>query len=300
MLRAVLTFKDLALFGGLASVCLAFLACDSPVEPDSEGRQIEVRYLSAMTAEQQGMVEAAVDKWTRAVSKDLGDFHLNSPADDCFPGKPALNEIHHNLLVFISIAEDDGPQGQLAFTEICAISSLDRLPMLSHVRLDRADVDSMEARGILAAVITHELGHALGFNPASYVPMGLAGGGTNDPYFSGATARSEFAQHGAWYSGATVPLESATGQGPDDPHWRFSVFGDELMVSAIGRYFKSPLSVITLGLFQDLGYDVDFSVADPYEVAPLFGANRVFPEASLANDFRIIARPTIVAPLPSH
>jgi hypothetical protein len=167
--------------------------------------------------------------------------------------------------------------------------------------LDREDLASMEARGIFAAVVTHEIGHALGFNPKSYLPKHLAAGGRDDPHFTGARARSEFAAHGAWYTGgAIVPLEEHSGIGPNDPHWRFDVFGDELMVGAASQGFKFPLSSITLGLFQDLGYQVDFSVADPYEVAPLFGANRQLPEFSFANDFRVVAPPTVVRPLVSH
>jgi hypothetical protein len=300
MLRAVLTFKDLARFSVLTSVCMACGASDSLIGPPLLGSQIEVRFISTLTAQQRSAVEAAVDKWTRAISKNMGDFPLNSPANNCFPGQPALNETHHNALVFVSVDPIDGASGQLASTQVCSISIRDKLPMLSYIRLDRADVDSMEARGLLLSVITHEFGHALGFNPLSYGPMNLAGGGLGDPYFSGATARLRFAEHGAWYTGVTVPLEDASGFGPDDPHWRFSVFGDELMVGVTGRDFKKPLSVITLGLFKDLGYEVDFSVADPYEVAPLFGANRVVPEASLAHDFRTLAPPTVLSPLKSH
>lgn len=302
MLRAAMTFKDLTLLTLSTAVCLACGGSDSPVEPPLAGPQIELRYVPGfftLTAQQQGVVAAAVDKWTRAVSKNLGAFRLDSPANGCFPGQPRLNETHQNLLVFVSIADIDGPSRNLAYTQVCSVSEQDKLPILSHIRIDRADLDSMQARGILPAVITHEIGHALGFNPESYLPKHLAAGGTSDPHFTGATARSKFEEHGAWYTGVTVPLEDGSGRGPNDPHWRMSVFGDELMVAAASRDLKAPLSVITLGLFADLGYEVDFSVADPYEVAPLFGANRQLPQTSLANDFRIIAPPTVVRPLAS-
>jgi hypothetical protein len=300
MLRAVMTIKDLRLICLSTSVCVACGGADSTVGPPIRGAQIEVRYLSPLTAQQQAVVAAAVNKWTRALSKDLGEFRLDTPANYCFSGEPPLNETHHNLLLFVSVAEVDGSGGQLAYTQVCGVSGQDLLPILSHIRLDGADLESMEARGVLAGVITHEMGHALGFNPRSYVPKGLAGGGTDDPYFSGGTARAEFKEHGAWYTGVTVPLENSAGLGPNDPHWRYLVFGDELMVAAVSQDFTSPLSVITLGLFKDLGYEVDFSVADPYEVQPLFGGNRLLPEAFLLNDFRTIAPVTVVTPLVSH
>ena len=299
----MLTPKDLVVLVLSTSVCLACGGSDSPVEPPVTGPQIEIRYVPGpeiLTAQQRSVVDAAVDKWTRALSKNLGTFRLDKPANDCFRGQPRISETHQNLLVLLLVADIDGPSRNLAYTQVCAVSEQDQLPILSQIRIDRVDLDSIQARGILPAVIMHELGHALGFSPQSYLPKHLAAGGTNDPHFTGATARSKFHEHGAWYTGVTVPLEDESGRGPNDPHWRMSVFGDELMVAAASRDLRGPLSVITLGLFADLGYEVDFSVADPYQVAPLFGANRVLPAISLANDFRVIAPPTVVRPLISH
>jgi leishmanolysin len=296
MVRAVTTIKDLTRICLSTAVCLACGAADSGVGPTPEPHfTIDVRFISTLTAQQKSAVGAAVSKWTSALFKDLGNFRLNSSANNCFFGAPALNETHHNLLLLVSATGVDGLGGLVAYTQVCSVSGQDALPILSHIRLDTADLGSMEAQGVLAGVITHELGHALGFNPKSYIPKGLAGGGIGDPYFSGATARAEFAKHASWYTGVTVPLENRSGFGPNDPHWRLSVFGDELMVAGVGPGFKSPLSAVTLALFKDLGYGVDYSVADAYEVP--FAGNRVLPPASLANDFVAITPPTVISPL---
>ncbi|MDP9206866.1 MAG: leishmanolysin [Gemmatimonadota bacterium] len=302
MLHAVTTIKDLSRLWFLTSVCVACGAADSSVGPPGPPPHltIDVRYLSVLTAQQKAVVAAAVAKWTRALSKNLGDFRFNYPANACFDGEPELNETHHNPLLFISVAEADGPNGSLALSQVCAVSARDTLPVLSHLQLDRADLSSMEALGVLPGVITHEIGHTLGFNPGSYTLRKLTGGDTNDPYFTGATARAEFAKHGAWYTGVTVPLENRAGIGPNDPHWRYFIFGDELMVPEVSVGFRSPLSSITLGFFKDLGYEVDFSVADSYEVTPIFAGNRVLSDVTLANDFRMIVAPALISPLVSH
>ena len=280
--------------------CLSCASDSTTNPPRGFTGQIDVRYASDITPALQTAVTIAAAKWTRALSKNLGDFPLNLPANACFAGGPPLDETHHNLLLFVSVGDIDGPGGALAFTGVCRLSNRDTLPILSNIRFDRADLDSMDARGTLQGVVMHEMGHALGFDPNAYVSKGLSGGGTNDPFFSGMTARSEFAKHGAWYTGVTVPLEDSRGLGPRDPHWRLSVFGDELMVSIVGRGLKSPLSTITLGFFKDIGYDVDFSVADPYEVAPFFGGNRMIPEGNLQDDFVVIVPPKFVSPLVSR
>ena len=278
------------------------LGCGSDNVTDPRGftGQIDVRYASDITPALQTAVTIAAAKWTRALSKNLGDFPLNLPAGACFAGQPPINETHHNLLLFASVADIDGQGSVLALTGVCRLSNRDTLPILSNMVFDRADLDSMDARGELQGVVMHEMGHALGFDPGTYVTKGLSGGGASDPFFSGVTARSEFAKHGAWYTGVTVPLEDTRGRGPLDPHWRLSVFGDELMISIVGRGLKSPLSSITLGFFKDIGYDVDFSAADPYEVAPFFGGTRIVPEGSLRNDLRMTVPPKFVSPLVSR
>ncbi len=291
----------LALLCASASLCFA-CGSDGATDPPpvGSGPQIDIRYVNAPSPSQKSAVSAAANKWMRAISKDLGDFTFRSAAGDCFPEEPALNERHHNLLLFVSVRQIDGPGGVIAVTTVCGVSTRDTLPVLALIRLDPDDLDSAEARGILPGILLHEMGHALGFNPGTYVPRGLSAGGSNDPVFDGVTARAEFAKHGSWYTGATVPLENTTGQGPRDPHWRFSVFGDELMVSVVGRGFKSPLSSITLGFFKDIGYDVDFSVADTYEVTPLFPNNRLVPQGDLQRDFVTLAPPKFMTPIVSH
>ena len=75
---------------------------------------------------------------------------------------------------------------------------------------------------------------------------------------------------GSAYAGAKVPVENDTGRygrGALDTHWRESVFGEELMTTAVVLADGSePLSLVTVAALEDLGYQVDRSKAQPYQL----------------------------------
>jgi hypothetical protein len=227
---------------------------------------IDVRYLSNFTAEQKFIIGAAADRWTHAIVTDLGNFQLSSASNDCFTGEPAVKELHHNVLLFLSLEAVVGPNGTLAYTQVCGESPRD-LPIVSHIRIDAADMDSLQIKGLLLSVVMHELGHALGFNPHVWGRKGLISGGTDDPHFTGLSAKTEFLRSVPSYVGSVVPLDDIDQQGDKSSHWRWSAFGDELMVGVLVPGYHYPLSSVTLGLFRDIGYDVDMNVAEPYPVA---------------------------------
>lgn len=270
MLRAVSTSKSPRRL--VALIGLVVLGCgtsDSSVAPPPPPTlipphlTIDVRYLSPFTAEQKFTIGAAADKWTHALLTDMGSFRLSFARNDCFIGEPAVNELHHNVLLFLSAEAVDGPHGTLAYTQVCGESTRD-LPIVSHIRIDSADIDSLEIKGLLGSVVLHEMGHALGFNPHVWGRKGLVSGGTADPYFTGLSAQTEFVRSVPSYMGNAVPLDDTDQQGDKSSHWRWSVFGDELMVGALVSGYRYPLSSVTLGLFRDIGYDVDMNVAEPY------------------------------------
>jgi hypothetical protein len=278
MLRAVSTSKaSQGVIGLLGLVVLGCGAPDSSVAPPPPPTlvpphlTIDVRYLSTFTSEQKFTIAAAADRWTHALLNDLGNFQLSSASNDCFIGEPAISELHHDVLLFLSLDAVDGPQHTLAYTQVCSESTRD-LPIVSHIRIDAADMDSLENKGLLASVVMHEIGHALGFNPHVWGRKGLISGGTADPYFTGLAAKSEFLRNIPSYMGNAVPLDDIDQQGDHSSHWRWSVFGDELMVGVLVPGYRYPLSSVTLGLFRDIGYDVDMNVAEPYPLVSVMSA----------------------------
>lgn len=70
-------------------------------------------------------------------------------------------------------------------------------------------------------------------------------------------------------SGCTtsIPLEQGGGAGTQCSHWDDRCFVDELMTG-----FSSgslPISRVTVGSMEDMGYEVDYSAADPFTAADL-------------------------------
>ena len=140
------------------------------------------------------------------------------------------------------------------------------IPATGIMSFDSADLARMEADGSLAGVIVHEMGHVLGFGTI-FDRVGLiSGAGGTDPQFTGRNAIREYAALlGPGARPRSVPLADVGGAGTRDGHWRESLFANELMTGFLDPG-ANPLSRMTIGAFEDLGYSVDYTVADPYRM----------------------------------
>ena len=84
--------------------------------------------------------------------------------------------------------------------------------------------------------------------------------------YRGARANAEYE---AISGCATVPAETGgkSGDGTFCSHWSETCLKNELMTGFIGP--RNPLSRITIGTLEDLGYTVDYTVADSFGRADL-------------------------------
>jgi hypothetical protein len=93
----------------------------------------------------------------------------------------------------------------------------------------------------------------------------LKGVRTHNPTFHGANAMREYGKLRGSATPLPVPVENKGGEGTVDSHWRDTVFGAELMTGFVNEG-GNPMSRLTIASLQDLGYEVNMDVAQPYHL----------------------------------
>ena len=130
------------------------------------------------------------------------------------------------------------------------------LPYVAEVGISADEVDNAN----LDDVLIHEFAHCLGF-PNSNAWRNYVVNTTAPTEFLGPKAVSYY--NSVFENTATgVPIEQDFGEGTAYSHWTESIFGNEILTGFIGT--SNPISVITVGAYEDMGYTVNYDAADPY------------------------------------
>jgi hypothetical protein len=221
---------------------------------------IEVRFLGGLTDAQQTAFAAAADRWTRMIVGDLPEVTVDGEAID-------------DVLILAQGSSIDGPGqilGQSGPTHLRPLEAgpAAYLPAKGLMSFDTADLAQMQTRGTLGDVITHEMGHVLGIGTVWRLKHLLADEATSNPTFVGAGAMTEYRTLRQGAAAVPVPVENTGGPGTRGGHWREAVFQHELMSGFIAGP-DNPLSRVTVASLGDLGYTVDLTAAEPYELPDL-------------------------------
>ena len=222
---------------------------------------IEVRFVGGLTETQQAAFRTAADRWATVIVGDLPDILVDG-------------ELVDDVLILAQGKAIDGVGkilGQAGPSRLrpSGIGPGSLLPAKGRMTFDSADLASMEQKGTLIDVITHEMGHVLGIGTIWQDNDLLEGAGTQNPLFIGEKAMAEYGELRGGGGPRKVPVENTGGPGTADGHWRESIFRNELMTGFVSTP-GNPLSRMTVASLADLGYTVDLDAADSYELPDLF------------------------------
>jgi len=212
-----------------------------------------VRFLGGLTAAQQAAFHTAAARWGQILSADVPAVVIDGETID-------------DVRIDAEGARIDGPGSVLGQAGPIDLRPGTFIPATGIMSFDSADLERMEQDGSLVTVIVHEMGHVLGFGTV-FDRVGLIiGAGGPDPAFTGASATREYGDLlGADARPRSVPLANVGGPGTRDGHWREAVFAHELMTGFLDAG-ANPISRLTIGAFEDLGYSVDYARADAYRL----------------------------------
>ena len=217
----------------------------NPTTSTSSSFQITVNY-SGDSAYASYFTEAAA-RWSQII---IGDLPNVGTIDD--------------LLISASVITIDGVGGILGQASPTALRGNGGLPYRGFMNFDSADLRGMLDRGTLSSVILHEMGHVLGlgslWRSGNFVS-------NSDPYqYIGPYGLEAYKSVSGNSSASYVPLETTGGRGTAGGHWSESLFNSELMTGYAENYPPMPISIVTVGALQDLGYTVNYAAADIFRI----------------------------------
>jgi len=232
-----------------------------------------------LSSTQQQAFRIAATRWSQIISADLPDVAINGRTID-------------DLEITATAPFIDGPNGILGQAGPRAMrTSGTQLPYTGVMRFDSADLAMMESSGLLKNVILHEMGHVLGIGSLWEVRNLVDLTDATNPLYVGTNGLREYRALTSSTTVTGVPVENTGGPGTAGSHWRDSVFRTELMTGyAEPAGVVMPISRLTIGSLQDLGYTVNYAAADPYVLpAPAAATNVIRSSTATSSNQRLFA-----------
>ena len=239
---------------------LAMLSSCDLITPEANRRNgfdIVVNMPAWVEASVRQAIEDAASRWSLILAETEFTNIPILPGTECHERAVSTEEVDDVLILVAFPLELDLT---LARSGICTVRSASHMPVVGYMDFDRSEIPELLEWGKMTEVAFHSIGHVLGFG-VTWEDLELVEE-TPQVHFTGSKARDAFAAAGGErYSGVRIPTER------DGGHWRWNVFGSEIMTASVPGSGSWPLSAITLQAMADMGYKVDASFADNFELS---------------------------------
>lgn len=226
---------------------------------------IDLRFGSGLTDIQIELIKSAASRWQDIIIGDLPCVTINNETiDDILIESSALK-----------IDNSGGILGQATFTHLRGTSFL---PAKGFMEFDKVDLQTLQEVGSLRDIILHEIGHVIGFGTIWNDLNLVEGQGSANPVFIGEAAMQEYSQLLNQSTPVKVPLANTGGRGTRESHLRESVFGNELMTGFFSGS-RRPISRLSIAMLADMGYEVNYEMADKYSLPSTSELKRIQAES---------------------
>jgi hypothetical protein len=240
-----------------------------PVVPGSYN--IVLKFRAGFPDRFKAAFQAAATRWQSMITADVpDDTRTFTPSQYCGFGQDPIVGVDDLAIWVDTIPFDASNPYLLGQAGPCYSRQPSRLTMVGEMAFVDNQMDSLLNGNQLTSTVMHEMGHILGIgthwdnNPSLAIGLSSTSGACGaNPQFVGVNAIREYRALGGV---GNIAIENTSGPGTCDGHWKESVFGRELMTGFLNYQQINPLSRITLGSMQDLGYSIDLSKADPYSI----------------------------------
>ena len=244
---------------------------------------VDLRYVgTAPSTTIQSAFTNAASRWSQIITGDLPDVGTGTAAGPGSCGQANFPDTRNttidDVIIYAEIAAIDGAGGTLGSAGPCF--SFQGKTVIGYMKFDVADMDAMANNGTLGEVIVHEMGHVIGIGTlwSSFLTQSSTSGSdtswirTTDVRYTGTAGNTAYFALGSGATGSGSPIENCGSGAPSScgvgnwlGHWRETTFRNELMTGFISAP-GNPLSRMTIGALQDLGYVVNSAAADAYSL----------------------------------
>jgi hypothetical protein len=248
---------------------------------------IELQFILPPSVAQLAAFNAAKARWEQVITGDLGAFDVGSVNSGNGCGNQVITGVINDMRIIVELDSIDGPGQILGASSPCFLRNTgigSGLPIISYMTFDTADVAGLIGSGNFGDVVLHEMGHSLGYGTIWNLKSVINTSSSTDPYFLGLQAKSAYLNSNGGSAVITppvsgscsavnneaiprsaVPIENSGGAGTAQSHWEECLFRSEVMTGYITGTVR-PMSLTTISSMADLGYTVNPSAADPFNV----------------------------------